>query len=452
MIQVQAPASKSVSHRVLIGAALAGGESVVTGLLESRDLECTRASLEAAGARMEREADGSLRVWGVGGKPRGASAEEMPVSCDVHESGTTCRLLTAVLAAGEGRFRIHGAPRMHQRPIGALTDVLSAMGAGIHFEEKPGYPPLLLEARGLRESSVSIGLSESSQYLSGLLLAAPMAAGPVTIGIGGVHVVSWPYVGLTLQTMHDFGILFDVSEYEASSASPWKLADWRELRAIRPGMVRFRVRPSAYRVGKYQVEGDWSGASYLLAAGALGESPVRVRGLRLDSLQGDRAIREIMEAMGAQIAQGEDLGAQWLEVSPSSLRGVDVDMSSCPDLVPTVTLLAAAASGDTRIRGVAHLRIKECDRIAAPVTELRKAGIDAEERDDGLLIHGKGKPRLAGQRLDLSVWGDHRMAMSLSLLECFGAEVHLDDPAVVSKSFPAFWDAWATLRPGFKAD
>ncbi len=451
-VLVEAPPSKSVSHRVLIGAALAGGESVVEGVLESKDPERTRAVLGSAGAVFEPLGPGAYRVRGVGGTLTGAGPDAEPVSCDVHESGTTCRLLTALLASGRGRFRIHGAPRMHRRPLGGLIGPLAELGAVFHFEEREGYPPCMLEASGLNGGTVGIGLDESSQYLSGLLLAAPQARGPLTIEITGRQVVSWPYVGLTLQTMRDFGVHFDVSERdpEAGPDALWRAVDWRSVKAARPGGVRFRVRPSAWRPGRYTVEGDWSGASYLLAAGILGERPVAVTGLRPDTLQGDRALLDIVRNMGADVEVEPGVErVRRVTARPSALRGVDVDMSACPDLAPTVAVLAAAAVGDTRIRGVAHLRIKESDRIAAPARELAKAGVAVDEREDGLTIHGQGPDfRLDGRVLTLSVWGDHRMAMSLALLECRGAEVRLDHPEAVDKSFPAFWETWAALRAG----
>ena len=436
---VKAPSSKSVSHRRLIGAALARGESRLSGVLESRDIEQTRSVLEDTGARFERIAPGEWRVLGMGGGPRGGDA--VPVSCYVHESGTTCRLLTAVLASGLGQFRVHGAPRMHSRPIGELTAALERLGVAVRFENEAGYPPFILKTRGLEGGSLEIGLGESSQYLSGLLQAAPQAKSPVTIEICGSHVVSWPYIGLTLQSMHDFGVRFDVSTRD-SRDSEWQLADWREIRAVRPGLIRFRVRPSLSRAGNYAVEGDWSGASYLLAAGALGSRPVCVEGLRSDTMQGDRAIRVILERMGARTEEGENS----LTVYPSPLKGVEADMSDCPDLVPTVAVLAAFAEGETLVRGVAHLRIKECDRIAAPAGELGKAGVPVEERPDGLMIRGNPELDLRGRALELLAHGDHRMAMSLSLLECKGASVRLDNPAVVNKSFPAFWDVWKEIR------
>lgn len=215
---VTAPASKSVSHRYLMGAALAQGVSTVRHTLESADLARTRAVLAAAGATLEAlpqstPESGVWRVVGMNGRPRGGTVAA-PLACDVGESGTTCRLLTAVLAAGEGVFRIHGAGRMHERPIGELTDALARLGAAVTFEGRPGCPPLLLRTEGLDPTrcggEVQLGMDISSQYFSGLLLAAPLGRAPLTVTLCGRKAVSWPYVGLTLQCLTDFGIGFDV--------------------------------------------------------------------------------------------------------------------------------------------------------------------------------------------------------------------------------------------------
>ncbi|MBE6442054.1 MAG: 3-phosphoshikimate 1-carboxyvinyltransferase [Desulfovibrio desulfuricans] len=459
---VTAPASKSVSHRYLMGAALAQGVSTVRHTLESADLARTRAVLTAAGATLEAlpqstPESGAWRVVGMNGRPRGGTVAA-PLACDVGESGTTCRLLTAVLAAGEGVFRIHGAGRMHERPIGELTDALARLGAAVTFEGRPGCPPLLLRTEGLDPTrcggEVQLGMDISSQYFSGLLLAAPLGRAPLTATLCGRKAVSWPYVGLTLQCLTDFGIGFDVLTRPHESA-PWTLlplGGWRELREAAPGCLRVRVHPGVYRAGDYTVEGDWSGASYLLAAGALGRRPVCVRGLRADSLQGDRAILNILERMGARV----DVQADNVTVYPSALHGVELDMGGCPDLVPTVAVLAASAQGSTHIRNVAHLRYKESDRIDAPATELAKAGVTVDRLSDGLLVNGlagrgSGKPdrpRLP-DGVQLCAHNDHRIAMSLALLELRQPGLHvrerLDDNAVVAKSFPQFWQVWERL-------
>ena len=418
MITVQAPASKSVSHRMVMGAALAQGDSVVSRVLESKDLERTMAILRGAGAGIVRTGEGEYAISGVGGQPHGGSVD--PLSCDVHESGTTCRLMTAVLAAGMGRFRVHGAPRMHERPIGELTAALETLGVSFTFEGKPGFPPFVLKTCGLDGGEVGIGMDESSQYLSGVLLAAPLARAPLTVNIGGSKVVSWPYVGLTLQALENFGVPFSVERKEGGA---WSAVDWHTLEQAEPGNVRFRMVP----------------------AGAIGPRPVRIEGLRADSLQGDRVMLDILRDMGARI----DIEPDAVTVHPSELRGVVADMSRCPDLVPTVAVVAAHASGPTRLWNAAHLRIKECDRIAVPAQELSKVGVRCDEHDDGLTIHGD--PALASRLHSLdgiafSAHGDHRIAMSLALLELRGGRLTLDDPSCVSKSFPNFWECWGQVR------
>ena len=467
-IVIEAPASKSMSHRYLIGAALASGESVVNNTLESQDLEATRAILCEAGARMKPITGTGVHsaeitgwhVWGMAGKPKGG--EGQPLDCNVHESGTTCRLLTAVLAAGEGLFRIHGTGRMHDRPIGELCQVLERLGSGIVYQGKKDCPPLLLQAHGLNpaleDGYARCGMDDSSQYFSGLLLASPMAFSPICLELAGTKAVSWPYVGLTLQCLLDFGIKFQV-EIRPRLGVPWiplQETTWRRLADARPGCFRTRIWPGEYRAGEYNVEGDWSAASYFLAAGALGKRPVTVTGLKSDSLQGDRAIIDILEKMGGHI----EVRPGSVTVFPSELRGVSLDMGACPDLAPTVAVLAAFAKGSTRISNVAHLRLKESDRIAAPAEELAKTGVMIDALSDGLLINGLGgktarvrnrpdKPTLGADK-SLSAHNDHRMAMALALLEMRDPELdvraRLDSPDVVAKSFPRFWERWRELR------
>lgn len=433
MLTIQVPPSKSVSHRYIMGAALASGESTVKNVLESKDIERTIAILSTAGATIHPLGNQSYRITGTGGCFKGGPLPDgPPLSCNVHESGTSCRILTALLAAGKGRFRIFGAPRMHERPIGQLVTALESLGIHITFEGRNGCPPILLETEGIEGGSVTIPLDESSQYLSGLLLAAPTSQSGLMVTIGGEKVLSWPYVGLTLQTLEDFGITFAV-EVENEG---WSRADWRTMTEARPGKVRFLVPPAPYKAGTYTVEGDWSGASYFLAAGAIGPKPLRIAGLNMQSAQGDRALLGILEAMGATIS----IGKSGVTVQPAPLHGIEVDMGHCPDLVPTVAMVAAFAEGQTRITNVAHLRIKESDRIAAPAAELAKAGIVTQELEDGLCITG-GKPAAPAGTIFAS-HGDHRIAMSTALLGLGGVNVQLDEPEVVEKSFPNFWELW----------
>ena len=439
-LQVRAPSSKSISHRMLIAAALAPGRSVVSHVLDCVDLERTRAILTAVGARIEPLGTEDWLVDGLTDGPQGSSSAEEPLSCDVHESGTTCRLLTAVLSAGRGHFRIHGVPRMHERPLGALLEALRAQGVECRCEVREGYPPLRLSAAGLPGGDVRLRMDESSQYLSGMLLAAPLCRTPLRLTLAGEKAVSWPYVGLTLQTLEDFGLHVRVEQ--RGPQDEWQSVDWRTLTEVRPGNVRLTVQPGRYVSGAHTVEGDWSGASYLLAAGAVGQRPVCVAGLRQDSLQGDRAIEAILRAMGAPVTWTRD----GLRVAPAALRGIDVDMADCPDLVPTVAALAAVASGVTRIRNVAHLRLKESDRLAASAGELRRVGVTVDEFDDGLAVHGLGRQPVVSQETVFQTRNDHRIAMSMALFGLGEQAVVVDNPAVVNKSFPRFWEVWSMLR------
>jgi len=439
-IIVNAPASKSLSHRTLIAAALAEGVSEIASVLDSDDITRTRDCLAACGASIK-ERDGLLVVTGMEGGPRGGNADgkhkdEPPHELFMHESGTTCRLMTAVAASGKGTFRVHGAPRMHERPMAELTDALASLGTKFDFEGQKGFLPFVMTARGYAKKSVDITLEESSQYLSGLLLGAPMADRETTISLTGSKAVSWPYVALTLRIMEDFKAQFAV---EIREGRAWAPVPWRSIKSAAPGKVRFVVQPSGYQNTGYRVEGDWSNASYFLAAGAVGKRPVLLKGLAADSLQGDRAIMDILSQMGASIKVNFD----GILVEPGPLRGIEVDMGRCPDLVPTVAAVAAFASTPTVIGNVAHLRLKETDRLAACATEVARTGCETETSDDSLIIRPTLLPR--GREVSFSTYNDHRMAMSMSLFELAGIKVVLDNPACVGKSFPGFFDEWKKI-------
>jgi 3-phosphoshikimate 1-carboxyvinyltransferase len=442
-IRIVAPPSKSVSHRALIAASLAGGtdarsgESRLTNLLGSDDIKATRACLEAGGVDIRE--DGNALV--VKGRPKGLQGgKDEPATLPMRESGTSCRLLTAVAAAGQGFFRITGEGRMYERPIGELTQVLERQGAGVQWQGKPGYPPMVIDARGFVGGSDDVNLEESSQYLSGLLLGAPLARTPMDLGLAGQKTVSWPYVALTLQTMEDFGVRVRVSE---RSDTGFVETDWRNLKGFTPGQVRFQVDPGAYTARDYSVEADWSSASYFLAAGFLGRA-VKISGLRPDSVQGDRAAVEIFKRMGAQVYYDEGT----LHIAPGEREGVDVDMGSCPDLVPAIAVAAAFCKSPTRIRNVAHLRLKESDRLAALASQIAKTGCNTELFPDGLLIDPVPLP--AGKELEFTTYGDHRMAMCFTIFEMARIRVKLDNQDCVAKSFPNFWDEWAKIREGNK--
>ena len=426
---IQAPPSKSASHRALICAALTDGESRLHNLLASQDLERTRECLARLGADI-REENGATLVRGM---DLGRKPDREPVELDVGESGTTCRLIAAVAAFTGGVCRISGRGRMHQRPISSLTRALQTLGAEVTWEGEPGCPPLRIDARNLASGRTYVDLEESSQFLSGLLLAGPALKAPLGIDITGSQVVSWPYVALSLQVMQDFGADFRV---EALREGVWQEVPWKGLERAEPSKVRFLVRPGPYAAREYRVEGDWSNASYFMAAGALNPGGTRVSGLDPDSPQGDRRILEILRSMGAKVESGDSE----IRVEPGILRGAELDMGSCPDLVPTVAVLASLADSETRISNVAHLRHKESDRLQALAEEIQRAGAGAELFPDGIrILPAKELPR---GPVSFGTRGDHRLAMSLSLLQLAGLTVRLDQPECVEKSFPAFWQAW----------
>ena len=439
-ITVAAPASKSVSHRALMAAALAPGVSTVSGILVSNDTTgATLPCLESMGAEFELLEEGqsgrTYRVSGMANGPRGGG-KDAPALLPVSESGTTCRLITGVAAAGNGSFLLRGEGRMHDRPMAGLTDVLGELGVAFDYQEKPGYLPFIMTTRGMPGGDVFVSMEESSQYLSGLLLAAPLAPRQTTLGIAGLKAVSWPYVALTLEVLEARCIDFEV---QTRADGGWRAVDWRTITKAEPGMVRFVVRPGRYSAGEYEVEADWSNASYFLAAGAVGPRPVLVTGVRADSLQGDKAIARILADMGA----GVEFGPKGVTVTPRPLKGISVDMSACPDLVPTVAMAALFADGPTTISGVAHLRIKESDRIAAVAGAIRAVGSEVDELDDGMVVRPKPLPR--GNTVRFETHADHRMAMSFSLLGFGGVTVELDNPGCVAKSCPDFFDRFAVV-------
>jgi 3-phosphoshikimate 1-carboxyvinyltransferase len=432
-IRIPAPASKSVSHRALICAALTPGEtSLIVGPLASQDLSRTRDCLTSLGAVCRDQGDGALSVQGM------VSQAAPNAVLDVGESGTTCRLMTAVAAALPGERLVRGEGRMHQRPIRDLVLPLQAQGVHVTYLEKIDCPPLRMQTRGLAGGRIQVSLEQSSQYLSGLLLAAPLAETDVCIEITGSKAVSWPYVALTVEAMQYFGTMVRV---EIREKNAWIPAEIKDMRTVIPGKTRFIVSSSPYTARKYEVEGDWSNASYFLAAGCVGTRPVLVTNLRADSLQGDRAFMDIVSTMGGKV-QAQPRGIAGL---PTDLQGADLDMGHCPDLVPTVATMACFASGETRITNVAHLRLKESDRLAAVAQELSKTGAEIRILDDGLVV----RPGFSPGRGDISLGthNDHRMAMSLSLLEFAGFIPKLDNPDCVAKSFPEFWKQWDKVRP-----
>jgi len=435
--RVDLPGSKSLSNRYLLLAALCSGVTELHGLLESDDTAVMLDSLEHLGVRLERPVPEVLKVWGVAGAFPRLSAELF-----VGNSGLTIRTLVPAVAASlsastdpqaaNGTVILSGVPRMHERPIADLVDGLLALGAKIEYLGAPGYPPLRLSHSVLRADPVRIRGDTSSQFLTGLLQAAPLVLGSgpgatsqsLVIEIEG-DLISQPYVGITLALMARFGVQVE-----------------------RAGWARFEVRGGqSYRSpGPITVEGDASSASYFLAAGAIGGGPVRVCGVGRASVQGDVAFAHALEKMGAQIAWGPD----WIEAqAPANgrhLHGIELDCVEIPDAAMTLAACALHAEGTTLLRGIGSWRVKETDRIAAMATELRKLGARVDEGPDWLRID----PPTALAAASVATYDDHRMAMCLSLASLSsglraGVAVTVMEPSCVAKTFPDFFDRLAAI-------
>ncbi|MCC5873542.1 MAG: 3-phosphoshikimate 1-carboxyvinyltransferase [Gammaproteobacteria bacterium] len=408
---VRIPGSKSLSNRLLLLAALAEGDTRVEHLLDSDDVRRMLEALQALGVGLTRDGDAAT-VKGVGGPIHAPHAE--PLVLELGNAGTAVRPLTAALTLGQGRFQIQGDPRMHERPIGPLIEALRALGADIRHLEQDGYPPLAITGTGLDGGSVAIDGSLSSQFVSALMMAAPLARKPVTLLRRG-ELVSDPYIEITRRCMARFGI--DV--------------EWPEPR-------RLEIPRGSYRSpGSIQVEGDASSASYFLAAAAIAGGPVRVLGVGTESMQGDVAFADVLETMGAKVTRGPD----FIEVQQGELRGVDLDLNHIPDAAMTIATTALFATGRTRIRNVANWRVKETDRIEAMARELRKVGATVTEYADGLGITPPRQVRPAS----IHTYDDHRMAMCFALVALGGVPVTIEDPRCVNKTYPDFFRDFASL-------
>jgi len=402
---VRLPGSKSISNRVLLLAALAKGETEVLGLLDADDTRVMREALSVLGVKFSGQ-----KVAGVAGAFPVKKADLF-----LGNAGTAFRPLTAALAFSGGEYRLSGVPRMHERPIGDLVDALRGIGARVDYAGKEGFPPLAVHPGKISLEKLRVRGDVSSQFLTALLMALPLAGKPARIEVQG-ELISKPYVEITLNVMKRFGI---------------------EVR--RTGWRYFDVPAGTYvSPGKIFVEGDASSASYFLAAGAIGGGPVRVEGVGRGSIQGDVRFTEVLERMGATVVLGED----FIEVKGGGkLKPIDADLNHIPDAAMTAAVLALFADGPSVIRNVASWRIKETDRLAAMATELRKLGADVEEGKDFLKIFPKGLK--AGVAID--TYDDHRMAMSFSLAALGGVSVRINDPQCVAKTFPDYFKAFSGI-------
>ncbi|CAB5152514.1 3-phosphoshikimate 1-carboxyvinyltransferase (EC [Olavius algarvensis associated proteobacterium Delta 3] len=406
-VEISVPGSKSFTHRMLIAAALSGGKCTVENCLDSEDTQLTRAALTQLGVKFQTDPD-RLVIYGQGGKwlPN-------PEPLFLGNSGTSMRLLAAVVALGTGVYRLMGTTRMHARPIQDLLDALNQLDVTARSMSRDGCPPVEIHTGTLRGGSVSIDCGTSSQYLSGLLLMAPILERGLEIHVTKGP-VSRPYIDMTLQVMAQFGIRYE-----------------------RDGYRQFKVfGKQRYQPGDYAVEPDASQASYFWAAAAVSGTTVKVTGLPHDSIQGDLRIIELLEAMGCEV----DRDSRGISVTGGPLAGVDVDMGDMPDMVPTLAVVAAFAQGPTRIRNVAHLKVKESDRLGAVTNELAKMGIEAHPAGDDLIVHG-GAPKGAV----INTYNDHRIAMSFSVVGLRSSGVRIENEGCVAKSFPTYWEVFRQL-------
>jgi 3-phosphoshikimate 1-carboxyvinyltransferase len=425
--RVRPPGSKSITNRALVAAALADGESRLTGVLDSRDTQVMIDGLHRLGIPVDHDAAAAVAtVRGCGGRPPAETAE-----LRLENSGTSIRFLTAVCALGRGTYRLDGNERMRQRPIGDLAAALRQLGVHVVCESAGDCPPVEVRSAGLCGGTVTVSGEISSQYLSALLLAAPGAESRVEIVVDG-ELVSRPYVEMTLGVMRAFGVAVDARWHcltDAANAGPGDSTAGGIRQAVaRP---RFVVEPQTYRAADYAVEPDASAASYFLAAAAITGGSVTVDGLNRNSLQGDVAFADVLESMGCRV----EWGADSVTVHGGPLRGIDVDMNAISDTAQTLAAVAVFADGPTRIRNIAHVRHKETDRIAAVATELRRLGLRADEHDDGLTIH-PGRPQPAV----IQTYDDHRMAMSFALIGLRANGIAIADPGCTAKTYPRFFE------------
>ena len=409
---VNLPGSKSVSNRALLLAALAQGSTRLTNLLDSDDIRHMLDALKILGVRYELSADKTECV--VHGLGRAFSVKE-PVSLFLGNAGTAMRPLCAALCLGTGEFTLTGEPRMWERPIGHLVDALREAGADISYLKTDGYPPLFINGKGLWGGDVHIDGSVSSQFLTALLMAAPMASGDTRIHIKG-ELVSKPYIDITLHIMKQFGVRVEHDNYQV-----------------------FYIQGNQGYVspGTFLVEGDASSASYFLAAGAI-KGKVRVTGIGRHSIQGDIRFADVLEAMGARITWGDDF-IEAEHVAP--LKAVDMDMNHIPDAAMTIATTALFAEGTTRIRNIYNWRVKETDRLFAMATELRKLGVEVEEGEDYLVV----TPATKLQEAEIATYNDHRIAMCFSLVALSDTPVVILDPKCTSKTFPDYFDKLASI-------
>lgn len=408
------PGSKSHTNRALVCAALADGISHLEGALFAEDTEAMMSALRQLGIDVEHDrSTHSVAVTGCGGK-----LEPGPLSLHLAQSGTTGRFVLGLVSLGPGPYEIDGDEQLRSRPFGPLLDALRSLGVSIEGDQLP----IVVRGSGIRSGTVTVSGSVSSQFLSGLLLAAPYArSAPEDEPRDGVVVelsdelVSKPYIDLTLATMAQFGV-----------------------RAQHDGYRRFTVPGGAYSSTSIAIEPDASAATYFFAAAAITGGRVRVPGLGTSTIQGDVRFVDLLERMGARVSRTDS----WIEVTGGAeLRGIDVDMADLSDAAQTLAVVAPFATTPTTVRGIGFVKHKETDRISAVVEQLRLRGITVDQSADGFTVH-PGRP----QPGSVDTYDDHRMAMSFALLGLRQSGITIENPSCVAKTFPEFFSVLEQLR------
>ncbi|MNS03764.1 3-phosphoshikimate 1-carboxyvinyltransferase [compost metagenome] len=416
---VRLPGSKSISNRTLLLAALAQGTTHIRDLLASDDTHVMLMALQKLGVKWEQIGESQdYIVHGVDGAFPVHHADLF-----MGNAGTAIRPLTAALAVTGGDYTLHGVSRMHERPIGDLADALNAIGAHIEYTGVPGYPPLHIQRGRIHAHEMSVRGNVSSQFLTALLMAAPLMAreNDVTIKVIG-ELISKPYIEITLNLIKRFGVEVQRNGWQSFTIKAGQ-------RYVSPGNIH--------------VEGDASSASYFLAAGAIAGGPVRVEGVGQDSIQGDVRFVEALQQMGATVRMGDN----WIEAESNGvLRAIDADFNHIPDAAMTIAVVALYADGPSTLRNIGSWRVKETDRISAMATELRKLGAIVEEGEDYLKVTPPAEILSAA----IDTYDDHRMAMCFSLATLDGAarrgnKVRINDPQCVAKTFPEYFEAFAKV-------
>ena len=406
------PGSKSQTNRAVLCAALAEGTSRLSGVLFAEDTEAMLDAVVSLGAEIEVDRENtSLEVKGIGGD---LNFEDIAIDC--RSSGTTSRFLLPVLVAGKGNVTIDGSDQLRSRPFDEQIKALRALDCILNETGAPGRLPIEVVADGINGGKVEISGAASSQFISGLLLGAPLYAEGLTIELTDTP-VSRPYLDLTVKVMNDFGIAVE-----------------------QPNESTYVVKQGQYSPSDTEIEPDASAASYFFAAAAITQGKVKVDGLHRESCQGDTQFVDVLEKLGAKVTWGTNS----IEVEGNQLDGGTFDLRDFSDTAQTLASVAAFAESEVEIKGIGFIRTKETDRIAAIVSELTKCGVEVTETSDGVII----KPdqwKLKGASID--TYDDHRVAMAMSLLGLRVPHIEIRNPGCVAKTFPDFFSVLEKLRP-----